>query len=161
VSCTGTGSTAICAATGASQTGVAFLYASVDGGVTWTKPTVTGMPTAGNFFGLSCTGSGSNGVCMAVGQDQSVSPNPPLLISSTDGGVTWARVNVPGLTGNGYFRSVACTNATNVASAAVCTITGTNFAAGVIQITTSDSGATWTRQTLANNMNYINSTATG
>jgi hypothetical protein len=165
VSCTGTGSTAICAAVGASRTGVAFLYASVDGGVTWTKPAVPGMPTSGNFFGVSCTGSGSNAVCMAVGQDQSsTSAAPPLLISSTDGGVTWAIVHIPGMAPNGYYRSVACTNATNTTSAAVCTITGLTFASsgsGGMQVTTSDSGATWTIQSMASSTSYFASTATG
>ena len=162
VSCTGKGATAICAATGGSigNDNSTFLYASVDGGVTWTQPKITGMPTPANLENVSCTGSGSNAVCMAIGQDQSVAPYPPLLVTSTDGGVTWAVVKVPGMTENGYYQSVACTNANNDPSASVCIITGDAFSAGLIQLTTSDSGATWTRRALSNN-NYTATTATG
>jgi hypothetical protein len=161
VSCTGSGSTAICAAAGNGQDMNTFLYVSVDGGVTWTHPTITGLPVKGSLTQVSCAGTGSNAVCMAIGQDQTADPYPPLLVTSTDGGVSWAVVNVPGITKNGYYRSIACTNATNDPSAAVCTIVGNNFTDGMIQVTTSDSGATWTKQTIQSNWGYFSTTATG
>jgi len=137
VSCTGSGSTAICAAAG--QTGLMadlnkspILAVSTDGGDTWERKSVTGLSLIEGYFrAVSCTGTGPSAICTAVGQDNTA--HLPLLAVSIDGANTWIRKSIPDL-GFGLFYDVSCTGSS---SSAICAAVGGNIAVSV------DGGSTW------------------
>lgn len=125
ISCTGTGSTAICTAAGQNFNGSQppILAVSTDGGNTWTTKSVTGLPTAGFFNSASCTGTGSTAICIAAGRDLSTAA--PFLAVSTDGGNTWAAKSVTGLPASGSFYGASCTG---TGPTAICAAAGQNNA---------------------------------
>ena len=142
-SCTGSGSTAVCIATGQDSTGSSppLLADSTDGGNTWAVKSVTGLPTNGDFTAANCIGSGSSAICTAAGADNTGS-SPPLLADSTDGGNTWAVKSVTGLPTSGIFSATSCTGN---GSTAICTAVGDDFTGSAppfLAIST-DGGNSW------------------
>lgn len=143
-SCTGSGSTAICAAVGsANQTGDPLLAVSRDGANTWTMVTV---PFINGFLtSVSCSGTGSTAVCAAVGTVSALF-GVPLVFVTQDGAVSWSSKTVTGIVGGGVLRGVSCTG--NGASA-VCAAAGidfTTFAAALA--VTQDGASTWVAKTI-------------
>lgn len=130
-SCTGSGSKAVCIATGffASKDTRPLIVVSRDGGNNWhypdsiyTKLKTRVDPKARNsaFLGASCTGSGSKSICVAAGyycRGEHCETSIPLVAASKDGGKTWryppsviknldSSID-PGFT-RGLFRDVHC-----------------------------------------------------
>jgi hypothetical protein len=150
-SCTGSGSSAICAAVGddtelSPTTAKPILAVTVDGGATWVKKT-SGLPTTGVLRSVSCSGSGATAVCVAVGFK-----NPgeaPLIIQSTDGGVTWSEPTAAaGLTTSGEFSSVSCRGE---GVTAICVAGGEDYSGTQppMYVQTIDGGSTWTIPSLS------------
>ena len=83
-----------------------LLLSSTDGGASWKKITTAsgdqGFPTNGVFNSVGCTGN----VCLAAGGDIT---NPPYLLTSFDGGITWNNVKVgqAGLPAGGDLNTVS------------------------------------------------------
>ncbi|MDR3478368.1 MAG: hypothetical protein P4M14_10090 [Gammaproteobacteria bacterium] len=144
-SCTDATTTAVCTNVGNSNS-APLIAVSNDGGNTWVTKTVPALTTAGSFSSTSCTGSGTNTVCVAAGQSFSGSA-PPILAVSTDRGNTWAQPTVlGGLPTAGYFRGVNCTGS---GTTAICVAAGRdNSTLLPFLISSNDSGATWTIQTI-------------
>ncbi len=142
-SCTGSGSTAICTAAGGDLlspvSGPALLAASVDGGITWAAPSVTGAPTFGAYSSTSCTGSGSTAICTAAGQNGVT--GAPMLAVSTNGGISWAIQAVAGAPAAGNYNSTSCTGS---GSTAICTAAGQDTVTNFPLLAVSTDGAkTW------------------
>lgn len=146
-SCTGNGSAGVCIAAGQDLTGsqAPLLVTSTDGGTTWQLAIISGLPESGFFSGANCSiTNDATTTCMVVGQDLTGS-QPPLLVTSTDGGVTWSKRSIPGLTSKGFFNSASCLD-----NSGVCVVTGQD-ATGTLApllIKSSDGGATWNIQTV-------------
>ena len=137
-SCTGSGSSAVCAAAG--YDGIVttpILAVSTDGGNTWIKKSVTGIPVSANFRATSCTGNGSSAICTAVGQDTT---GTAIVAVSTDGGNTWAIKPVPGLTIGGIFFGTSCIGSE---SSAICIATGQDGTGVPLVAVSTDGGNTW------------------
>lgn len=148
--CTGSGTSALCTAVGeddsASPTKVPILIQTLNGGSTWGKFTefCPDIPVKGVFFGTACTGSGNAAVCTAVGQDQTlVTPQPPLLAQTRNGGVNWGEFFISSLAAtSGIFNGTACTGA---GGSAICTAVGLLNPSSPIPLLaqTTDGGASW------------------
>jgi hypothetical protein len=96
----------------------------------WTP--VSGLPAGlENLFGVSCSAD----ACAAVGEATS---GAPAAIVSADGGATWTRAPIDGLSG-GWLTSVACPTANR------CLAVGSSGAApgSGLLLESSDGGATW------------------
>ncbi|MFA6036943.1 MAG: hypothetical protein WC748_02325 [Legionellales bacterium] len=65
-----------------------LLVSSIDAGASWHKRTITGGPGQAELLGASC----NNNLCIVIGTDYTTSSSPPLLASSSDGGVTWTQI---------------------------------------------------------------------
>lgn len=145
-SCTGTGATAICIAVGQDNTGLQppLLVLSTDGGNTWNNITaIPSLPNDQAFYAASCTGSGSNAICIAAGGAEDGS-QPPLLVVSKDGGASWQVVtNISGLPGNGVFFAANCSG---TGSSAICIAAGQSRAGTnpPLLVMSTDGGNTWT-----------------
>lgn len=141
ISCTGSGSNAVCAGAGSDVTGTTppLLVVSTDGGSTWTRKAITGDTTNGSFNAASCTGSGSSAICTAAGTDN-IGISPYVAVS-TDGGNTWARKSISGIGINAIFNATSCTGS---GTSAICIAAGYNSSTSesVIAVST-DGGNTW------------------
>lgn len=146
--CTGSGATAICVASGFPlAAGPPILAETLDGGITWAYPSIAGLPAFGLFESSTCTG-GSNSLCVAVGQDTSVT-GAPIIAQSINGG-PWSLVSISGIPSNDVeFSDVACTGS---GSNAVCAAVGDDLVnnIGTIAVTT-NGGASWAFKPIANN----------
>lgn len=147
VSCTGNGSTAICVAAGEEDTGTPAPYiqtVTINAGsiVSSTSQVITGLLDTGALFNISCTGSGSNAVCAALGL-YTTNVNP-LLIVSAGNGQNWSAINLTAP--NVFLSSVNCTgNGTS----ALCVAVGeddTGSPKPVLAVSR-NGGATWALQT--------------
>jgi photosystem II stability/assembly factor-like uncharacterized protein len=137
----------VCTAVGQSFN-LPLLVISQDGGASWKNITnsVPGLPASG-LNASSCTGSGSSAICTAVGQDYT-GTQPPLLLSSKDGGTTWAVKSVSDLTKDGYFNATSCTGS---GSSAICTAVGHDWTGNPAPLVVSnDGGNTWTLKSVPN-----------
>lgn len=149
VSCTGNGGSARCAAVGGLMTAMGYfptpVYVSADNGNTWETKTSFGFPNdlGGAYLSISCTGSGSDDVCAAVGVDINRGGNISglFLTTSANGGNDWVKKSVPGLDSNGPISSVSCTGS---GPTAVCVASGWHAynAEGPLAVSV-DGGATW------------------
>lgn len=142
VSCTGSGSSAICVAAGGSPGfgGPPLVVVSTDGGNTWATKTITGSPTDGVFRGASCTGSGVSAVCTVAGQDSGTAT--PLVAVSTDGGNSWSVKSIPGITPTGRLNAASCTTS---ALNSICIASGEdlNGSQPPLLVESIDGGNTW------------------
>jgi hypothetical protein len=124
----------------------ALLANSTDGGLTWTYIDVVppGPPNTGFFRGASCNGS----TCVAAGGYANGSVGYPYVITSTNGGLTWANTataSTLGLPPNGagsenFFSSVNCSNYGS------CIASGKYFSSSQsfpLLATSSNNGLTW------------------
>lgn len=147
-SCTGTGTSAICAGAGTDTTnGIPCVIVSVDGGNTWTNKTIPSVPN-GDFNGVSCTGSGANAVCAAVGKTSTASP---YLAVSTDGGNTWSSKSISGSPASGTLRQVSCTGS---GSSAICVAAGEDSSLGFpLVVVSNDGGNNWSTRSIIGNLN--------
>lgn len=96
VSCSGTGDTTVCAATGnVTPTGAPFIAQSTDGGETWSTATITGAPTNAVMSRISCTGTLTTTYCAAFGQDTDNTNG--IIIQTRDAGATnWTLPTITG-----------------------------------------------------------------
>ncbi|KTD55252.1 NHL repeat protein [Legionella sainthelensi] len=102
VSCTGSATTATCAAGGQNITqGNSLLYISKDGGATWSLEPTGDSP--GTFAAVSCVGIGDSLVCSAAGN---ITPSP-LIYQSVNNGSSWNIIDLPSKAGT--FSSISCT----------------------------------------------------
>jgi photosystem II stability/assembly factor-like uncharacterized protein len=126
ISCTDALHCWVVGSTAAGTSGSDEIFATADGGVTW-SPQVIPSGDTGGLLAISCVPSTE--VCLAGG-------NGGNLLSTSDGGTTWVVSTIA--TGFGTVEHVSCTSITD------CWLTdGLN---GVIY-TTADGGTTWTAQT--------------
>lgn len=135
-----------------------LLATSADSGATWaytldgtTSPSVPGdYYNNGTINGVSCTGLN----CIGAGDYQNTAagnPTYPLLVSSTNGGITWAYTlnstttpSVPGdYKNNAVLTSISCSNPNCVAAGHYqSTAAGNPFYP--LLVTSTNNGATWT-----------------
>jgi photosystem II stability/assembly factor-like uncharacterized protein len=154
VSCTGSGSDAICIAAGQDNTNnFPLLQISTDGGNTWQLVSVD-LPNAdtGYFNGATCTGAGSNAICVAAGQDSTT--DFPLLYVTRDGGNTWSTTEENEF--DAYFNAVSCTgNGGN----AICVAVGQqqDILLGILYVST-NGGDTWRNANIDNTFPDFSST---
>jgi len=153
-SCTGNGVSAICTAAGLNASGLfpPLLAVSTDGGNTWGVENIVNLPTSGIFNGTSCTGSGANAICTAVGQDlSSLTNQPPLLVISTNGGNTWGVKTIPNSPTSGVFNAISCTGS---GIEAICTAVGQDLSSLINQppllAVSTDGGITWGVKNISN-----------
>jgi len=160
-SCTNTGATAICTAAGSNISvddptrSSPLIAVSNDGGNSWA---VKSPPVFlyGSLQGISCTGSGANAVCVAVGTND---VGGPLLVLSQDGGQTWTMKSI---STNLSFNSVSCTGS---GSNAICAAVGTGDTEGssdnglFLLTVSTDGGNTWSIKSIPNlpNKGFFNS----
>jgi hypothetical protein len=146
-SCTDTTTTAVCTNVGNSNTTGPVIAVSNDGGNTWATKAVPALTTAGVFNTTSCTGSGTNTVCVAAGRSFA-GPGPAILAVSTDRGNTWAQATVsgPGLPTSGTLRGASCTGS---GTTAICVVAGNDLNTSLpYLIVSNDGGTTWTIKTI-------------
>lgn len=146
-SCSGAGATSICLAVGADlSTGKPLLALTNNGGSSWIVPTISGLPDIGSFSSASCTGAGTNAVCVAAGADMVT--GAPLLVSTMDGGNNWTINHIPNLTTEGSFFSTSCIGST-------CMAVGTDLATGApLLVLTNNKTVNWTIPTISGLSNF-------
>ncbi|NNM60336.1 MAG: hypothetical protein HKM04_11055 [Legionellales bacterium] len=146
-SCTGLGSTSVCtiAGVGGAGGGKPLVSVSTNGGVTWTTPVITGLPTTGGYQTTACSGTGSQTVCLAAGFSNTGTDFPPLAVS-TDGGVTWGLKSVSGATAGGSFGGSACSG-NNAAGDCIAVGSSSTHAPLIDQST--NGGTTWSVQSIS------------
>lgn len=134
VSCTGNGPNSVCAAAGQYRFGayplptLAYLAVSNDSGSTWHIKDTPGIEI---LRSVSCTGSGVNAVCAAVGGDK--------ILVSTNGGNNFNIKPIKGAVSQSGLSSVSCFGN---GSAATCTAVGSDESYPLI-VTSEDKGASW------------------
>ena len=136
-------STTVCEAggyTGGSvQFGSSIMIGSTNGGATWTTQTLP-SDIGNDISDIVCP---STMVCEAVatgydGVDFDGFPDEGSILSTTDGGSTWAASTTPSDTG--AISNIVCPSAT------VCELVGEASSEAAVIVGTTDSGATWTTQ---------------
>lgn len=148
-SCAGSAGSTRCIAGGQTLTnGAPFLVVSVDGSLaTWTVTTPSGtLPTDGAINAASCSGSGSNTICVAAGQDVGLL-DTFLAISTTGGGsATWSVKEVNGSPASGIYKGASCVGSV---PSALCVLAGQNLSstAPMLAVSNDGSGATFTTVT--------------
>jgi len=156
VSCTGNGSTAICAAAGYGKDSghpIPLLTVSVDGGHTWTDKVIPKV-IHGGYGAVSCSGNGATAICTAVGEQKRKEKENVLLVVSTDGGQTWAQKpidNFPTDVQYPWLESVSCTGSDS--NTTVCAAVGNyNDINGwrYFLVTSTNGGKTWATKSVAN-----------
>ena len=148
-SCVGVGTSAVCLAGGSvaidEKPGQPLFYVSTDGGDNWELKSVPGLAVDMDFKTSDCTGgSGPASFCVAAGVTELT--NIPTLITSSDGGNTWSKQSVTGLTGEGYFSASSCSGA---GKSAVCAVLG--FSANnnnPYLAVTNDGGTSWKNKSI-------------
>lgn len=147
-SCTGSGSAAICVASGSDfLTGIVAV--STDGGNTWTRKVITGNPAAGDYLSADCVGSGSTALCVAAGVANGVVQSGSIAVS-TDGGNTWTHKTFTGDPGKGVLSTVSCTG--DSGPAAMCVIVGQNGVTNQPMVVVSTNGGhTWATKPITGN----------
>jgi len=121
-----------CAVAGDDATGSnALVETTTDGGTSWNQA----FSEPGFFTAVSCSG----GTCVAVGAGV-VGSNEQGELATSSGGGAWKAGAAPA--GSTYLQSVDCLSATQ------CWLGGASTAAGIVAVS-SNSGATWSPQTLA------------
>ncbi len=120
--------------TAGSQTSVAGIWVSTDGGTKWAAQVVPSG--VGSLSAISCP---TANVCVAGGMTMaSTGSATPTAVGTTDGGTTWTQLTLP--TSLLSISDVGCMTATR------CVITGISMAGQAILVTT-DGGTTWTQAT--------------
>lgn len=112
VSCNGIGPNAVCAAVnGAPGDPFQYILVSQDEGNTWQKKTISGLPQR-SMIGINAINCSASGICAAVGaySDNNGGDSKSLLVTSLDGGNSWIAQAITGISGDGGFNSVNCTN---------------------------------------------------
>lgn len=152
VTCTGQGSNMVCAAAGSldynSIEKIPMIVTSFDQGQTWNLQLI-GYPYADyiSFNSISCTDSGKNALCAAVGNFKTkTSTLTPMLFISQDGGNTWDSKYVKMNNTNVYYlNSVSCTGEQKNSFCAVGGVT-TYFSQPQYEFVsvTRDRGNSWT-----------------
>jgi hypothetical protein len=121
-------------------------------------PTVP-IATVGFYNAASCTGSGSSAICVVAGRYGAPSSDP-LLVVSTDGGVTWVTKAITST--DGYFSSASCTGS---GSTAVCVAAGRYDAGGTLLAVSTDGGVNWVLKTITGfpggSYNFTSTSCTG
>jgi hypothetical protein len=92
-------------------------------------------------------GSGPSAICTAAGEDYAAG-GQPLLVVSTNGGVSWAVPTIAGLPAVGTFSAASCTGS---GPSAICTAAGEDYAAGgqPLLVVSTNGGASWAVPTIA------------
>ncbi|MDI1352006.1 MAG: hypothetical protein PSV35_04435 [bacterium] len=157
-SCIGTGIDAFCSAVGfVDDGGPLLLYQSKDGGLHWNRVSLaiaTGL--VASFNSTSCSGTGNNALCTAVGSQQDVTNTTiPLLYQSIDGGTNWNAV--PTTTSQGIFNTTSCSGTGN---SAICTAVGQDLVSNTpLLYQSKDGGAHWTRVALTSEFGSLTTTS--
>jgi len=127
-------------------TSAPFFIASLDGGNTWNKVTNVGnggLPANGQLTAASCSGE----ICVVAGFD-GTGTEPPLIITSLNGGSTWNKVTNVGNGGlplNGVFTSASCDQN-------ICVVVGQTSTSDIpFFISSLDGGNTWNKVTSVGN----------
>lgn len=127
VSCTGNGSTAMCAAIGAADHDTPGVIVSKDGGETWVKKIMQDLPQGSDLKHVSCTGVGDSAVCTAIGGTL-IDPSGqylPLIVVSQDGGDTWSVKSVnSNLDDSDYSKELRSIHCSGEGSQSVCIAAG-------------------------------------
>ncbi len=153
-SCTGTGLSAVCVIAGRdlTETQPPFLAMSKDGGNNWAATPVAGaLPVSGIYHAASCTGTSTNAVCMAAGQN--LTNNAPLLASSNNGGSNWSVKTIQGASSTaGTLNGASCTSS-STGTATVCVAAGHHTDATLndsLLVVSTDGGNSWNTKTITN-----------
>ena len=125
-----------CFAAGIEGSGLSAIATTTNGGTTWT---VESLPPAVAQVGLAAIACADSTNCVAVGPGGYGQGAAPVIVVTTDGGVTWTSERMPG--GVDSLVGVACP------SAAVCWAVGSSgsaFSSGPsVLLQSTDGGATW------------------
>lgn len=103
-SCTGSGSSAICAAVG-HDGGPPLIVQTLNGGQSWNQ---VSQPVFNDAYltSVSCTGIITVN-CVAAGYENGLTTQP-LLFQTNNSGITWNQVTVIGAPINGLFNAASC-----------------------------------------------------
>jgi hypothetical protein len=116
--------------------GTATVISTTDGGVNWSRSADPALAGLQQVMSLSCL-RGASGIptCAAAGAAPKAAG--PIVISSQDGGATWAGAQT--FDNTGWFSSISCVNVTH------CWATGAGTSVALAG--TSDGGASWSSVT--------------
>ncbi len=120
-----------------------LLIQTTNGGGSWSVISIPGIATNGSLNDTSCTGAGSTALCVAAGQDNDASI--PILVESQNGGSTWRKVNIAGVSTGWSLSSVDCNDDSTVFCIAAGADSTTNSA---LLIQSLDGGNTWNPVTI-------------
>jgi photosystem II stability/assembly factor-like uncharacterized protein len=126
------------------------VLATTDGGSSWTT-SFTFPYAVSSLIAVSCP---TASVCMAAGGLTNATSaegptGPGVVVTSTDGGSTWATESLPA--GVGSLSAISC------ASSSVCEASGNTVVPGTpVIVGTTDGGATWQSQTVPSGIESIN-----
>jgi len=146
ISCSGKNEMPVCVVVGMqSDRYEGLLLVTKDGGDTWQRK--KDVPNSW-LRGVSCSGEGDDVICIGVGTRYDKHPNPPFVMVSIDGGVTWGSRDIIGLDKKeGMLHAISCTN-----DAKVCVAAGhiTDPSYSPVVVVSTDRGSTWRVQPIAN-----------
>jgi hypothetical protein len=133
---------------------------TTDGGATWT--TFSNLPAGtadsyGDTYGLNGISCVSARICVAVGGING-GPGPAAVISTTDAGASWSMSADPELANAQNLFSVSCLPGPSTVSPLICHAAGTALeAAGPVEMTSRNGGASWSGLQTFDNTGWLNS----
>lgn len=155
-SCTGGLSTPWCVAGGNNiSTSRPLLIQSVDRGQTWETQVVGQNLNNGVINATSCSGTGSQAMCIGVGQftDPTVSLADAFIVQSNDGGTHWTQASLPAPPPvlDDRLRTASCSGQ---GANAICIAGGAQSGAPLL-LQTRNRGTNWNRITSETNQGQI------
>ncbi len=139
-SCFDSGLNASCVVAGYDfSTSVPYLYMTTDNGITWNSKSISGLPANSAFYTVSCSGTGSNAVCIAGGQD--ITGSQPMIAVSKNGGSTWEIASIPGSFGAATILGSSCVGNGGTAVCVAIAPSGVLYPTA-LEVST-DGGNTW------------------
>jgi Neuraminidase (sialidase) len=151
LSCSGEGTSAVCAATGEKEDGLPFFIVSSDGGQTFEEKTTKEKIPDSFLLSIKCKGNGASAFCVAGGAQESreIYDSYDLIITSHDGGQTWEKRTINNLPEHyskwlaNKIRDISCTNQSTCVATGYFTIGDGDEPYLPLIATSSDKGKTW------------------
>lgn len=130
------------------QSHAPILATSMNAGLTWRMlPPINGLTNYGAFYSVNCVDHQSNIICSIVGED--FNTGAPLLVVSTDSGITWNIKSITEFPRRGYLRDTRCIK--NNGSVTCIAVGHDDANSGPpLLVVSQDAGVTWTVKTVKN-----------